>query len=144
MNTRFVKPSKIVASRVLALSALILLAAQVAFAGDRIIAGEYEVTSVREGKTTNSSYCTTPEMAKGTNGSEAEDRAYVESAVKSCKIGSFKVAGDTIDYSMSCGGSNTTIHVVYHGDHFEGDVTSEHGGQKSVAHTTARRTGACK
>lgn len=144
MNNLFVMPSKTLVRRVLGWSALILLAAPVALAGDRIIAGEYEVTSVRDGKTTNSTYCTTPEMAKGTNGSEAEDRAYVENAAKSCKIGTFKVSGDTIDYSMDCSGSNTTIHVVYHGDHFEGDVTSEHHGQKSTAHTTAKRVGACK
>ena len=138
------KPSKTLVSRVLALSTLIALAAPVALAGDRLIAGEYEITSVRDGKTTTSTYCATAEMAKGTNGDTASDRAYVENAAKTCKITSFAVAGDTIDYSMSCNDVTTAIHVVYHGDHFEGDMTNDHGGQKSVAHTTAKRVGACK
>jgi hypothetical protein len=144
MNTRFAKSSKIVLQRVLFLSALVALAAPVAFAGDRLIAGEYEITSVRDGRTTTSTYCATPEMANGTNGNEAADRAYVENAAKTCKIDAFKLSGDTIDYTMNCSGAVTTIHAVYHGDHFEGDVASEHGGQKSVAHTTAKRLGACK
>lgn len=144
MNTLFVKPSKTLVNRVLALSTLIVLAAPVALAGERLVAGEYEITSVRDGRTTTSTYCATAEMAKGTNGSEAEDRAYVENAAKTCKITSFAVAGDTIDYSMSCSDVTTAVHAVYHGDHFEGDMTNHHGGQTSVVHTTAKRVGACK
>jgi hypothetical protein len=115
-----------------------------AFAGDRIVAGEYEVTSTRAGKTTTSSYCTSPEIAKGTNGNAQEVRTYLENSVKTCKISAFDLAGDTINYTMTCNGMSTTIHVVYHGDHFESDMTNYHGGQASVAHTTAKRTGACK
>jgi hypothetical protein len=122
----------------------IACAATTAFAGDRIVTGQYEVTSTRAGKTTTSSYCTTPEIAKGTNGNAQEVRSYLENSVKTCKISAFDLAGDTINYTMTCNGMTTTIHVVYHGDHFEGDMTNYHGGQASVAHTTAKRSGACK
>ncbi len=144
MRTLWFKPSITLVRRVLAFSTLLVLAAPLALAGDRLIAGEYEVTSVIDGKTTTGSYCATPEIAKGTNGSEAEDRAYVEGAAKTCKIDSFKLSGDTIDYAMTCGEITTLIHAVYHGDHFEGDMTHNRGGQKSVAHTTAKRVGVCK
>jgi hypothetical protein len=144
MKTQTFRPSSKLPSRIFALCTLIVLAAPVALAADRLVAGEYEITSIQDGRTTTSSYCATPEMAKGTNGTEAEDRAYVENAAKSCKIESFKLSGDVIDYAMNCRGAVTTIHAVYHGDHFEGEVSTEHGGQKSVAHTTAKRTGACK
>ncbi len=114
------------------------------FAGERIVAGEYEVTSTRDGKTTTSSYCTTPEIAKGTNGNAQEVRSYLENSVKTCQISAFDLAGDTINYTMTCSGMKTTIHVVYYGDHFEGDMTNYHGDHASVAHTTAKRSGACK
>jgi hypothetical protein len=130
--------------RVFLLSVFLACAATTAFAGDRIVAGEYEVTSTRAGKTTTSSYCTTPEIAKGTNGNAQEVRSYLENSVKTCQISAFDLAGDTINYTMTCNGTTTTIHAVYHGDHFEGDMTNNHGGQTSVAHTTAKRTGACK
>lgn len=127
----------------IALFGLMTMTATSALAGDRLVAGEYEITSVIDGKPTTSRYCATPEMAKGTNGDEASDREYVQNAAKTCKIETFTVAGNTIDYSMNCSGVTTKIHAVYHGDHFEGEMTRERDGKTFITHTTAKRVGEC-
>jgi hypothetical protein len=138
LNKRFV-------GRALTLAGLIVFIAPVALAGDRLVAAQYEMTSTRDGKTTTSTYCATPEIAKGTNGDAHEVQAYLDKSVKTCKITSLDVSGDTINYSMTCSGSttSTSIRVVYHGDHFEGNMTNNFGGKTSIAHTTAKRVGDC-
>jgi hypothetical protein len=124
-----------------------LLAAPSAFAGDRLVTGQYEITSTANGKPQNSTYCVTPEMAKHTSGSEKEALEYAQTAGKGiCTIKDFTLTGDTISYKMECSGGTreTIVHATYHGDHFEGDMTTAAHGTTVVLHTTAKRVGACK
>jgi hypothetical protein len=146
MSNQFAQSlNKSFVGRALTLAGLIVFTAPVALAGDRLVPGQYEMTSTRDGKTTTSGYCTTPETARGTNGDAHEVQAYLDNSVKTpCKINSVDVSRDTINYSMTCSGRVTTVHVVYHGDHFESDMTNNFGGGSSTAHTTAKRVGDCK
>jgi hypothetical protein len=124
-----------------------LWAAPKAFAGDRLVPGQYEITSTANGKPQNSTYCVTPEMAKHTSGSEKEALEYAQTAGKGiCTIKDFTLTGDTICYKMECSGGTreTIVHATYHGDHFEGDMTTAAHSTTVVLHTTAKRVGACK
>jgi hypothetical protein len=124
-----------------------LLGASSAFAGDRLVTGQYEITSTANGKPQTSTYCVTPEMAKRTSGSEKEALEYAQTAGKGvCTIKDFTLTGDTISYKMECSGGSreTSVHATYHGDHFEGDMTTAAHGTAVVLHTTAKRVGACK
>ena len=126
------------------LSGLIVFAMPTRLAADRLVAGQYEMTSTIDGKTTTAKYCASPEIAKGTNGDAKSVRAYLESSVKSCSIQAFDLTGDTISYSLTCAGHTTAFRAVYHGDHFESDMTSSVNGQSRTIHTTAKRVGVCK
>ena len=129
---------------IILLSGLVAFAAPTLLAADRLVAGQYEITSTSNGKT--SSYCASPEIAKGTNGDAKSVQAYLESSVKSssCSIQSFDLTGDTVSYSLTCEGHTTAFRATYHGDHFESDMTSSVNGQSRTTHTTAKRVGACK
>ena len=128
------------------LSGLIVFAMPTRLAADRLVAGQYEMTTTIDGKTTTAKYCASPEIAKGTNGDAKSVQAYLESSVKSssCSIQSFDLTGDTVSYSLTCAGHTTVFRATYHGDHFESDMTSSANGQSRTIHTTAKRVGACK
>ena len=128
----------------LLLVGVIAFAVSTLLAADRLIEGQYEITSIANGKTTTGGYCTSPEIAKGTNGDAKAVQTYLESSVKSCSIQDFRLAGDTISYSLTCSGHTTAIHATYHGDHFEGDMTSSANGQSHTIQTSAKRVGPCK
>lgn len=128
------------------LSVLMAFAAPPLRAAERMMAGQYEVTMTTEGKTQTSTRCVTADEAKSVNGDAKTGREYVEKAAKgACTVRAYDVTGNTVSCTMVCGpGVVRAASATYHGDGFEGDVTTTAGGRSHTAHTKARRIGACK
>ena len=128
------------------LSALMAFAAPPLRAADRIMAGQYEFTMTTEGKTQTSTRCVTPDEAKSVNGDAKAGRDYVEKAAKgACTVKTYDVTGNTVSCTMVCGPSVVrAASATYHGDSYEGDVTTTVGGRAHTSHTKAKRIGACK
>jgi uncharacterized protein DUF3617 len=128
------------------LAALMAFAAPPLRAADRIMTGQYEFTMTTEGKTQTSTRCVTPEEAKSVNGDAKAGRDYIEKAANgACTVRAYDVKGNTVSCTIACGaGVVRTSSATYHGDSFEGDVTTTAGGKTHTAHTKAKRVGACK
>lgn len=128
------------------LSALMAFAAPPLRAADRIMAGQYQYTMTTEGKTQTSTRCVTADEAKSVNGDAKAGREYMNKAAKgACTVSAYDVTGNTVSCTMVCGPSVVrAATATYHGDSFEGDVTTTAGGKSHTAHTKGKRIGACK
>ncbi len=120
-----------------------------AFAAVRVLAGQYEITTLdADGKTRTATHCITAEQAAGVNGDVKVGRAYMEKAAKgACKVTAYDIVGDTVSSTMVCGGDNTVIgRVTFHGDQASESHTTMKRGDKTVldAHLTSKRVGSCK
>jgi hypothetical protein len=121
-------------------------------AGDRIVAGQYEITSTVNGKPKIYPLCITAAEAKGINGDAKTGREYAErvsseTAQRPCTSKDYRVSGSTVSYIMTCGDEVSTVRETYHGDSFEGDATvkfADNSPPPIVEHYTAKRVGACK
>lgn len=119
-----------------------------AFATERMLAGQYETTTVTaDGKSRTGTRCITAEDAKTANDDANVGRAYMEKASKgTCKVTAYDFVGDTVSTTMVCGKATVIGRQTFHGnDAFDGDtrITSE-GKTMLAAHFTSKRLGACK
>jgi hypothetical protein len=123
-----------------------------AIAQDRVHAGLWEITLVQDGTPNTSTYCITPQAAKGMSGDAATVQRYVEQAVSKenggvCTVKTFKLQGNTISLTKACGSGQSafTITLVrtYHGDTAESEVVSVAGGRELHVKSKQRRVGVC-
>ena len=123
-----------------------------ATAQDRVHAGLWEITLVQDGTPNISSYCITPQAARGMSGDAATVQRYVEQAVSNenrgaCTVKNFKLEGNTISLLQACGSGQSafTITMVrtYHGNTAESEVVSKIGGRELHIKSKQRRVGVC-
>ena len=64
-----------------------------------------------------------------------------------CKVSDMKTIGSTVSWSVVCdeqaGNMKGNGKITYHGDRFEGEMTTEHMGMVMVTEMSGRRTGPC-
>ena len=106
--------------------------------------GQWEITSTvkMQGMTIppmTYSQCITKDNAVPQNNSpEQED----------CKVSDLKTVGDTVSWMVTCSGQAGNMQskgrITYHGDRFEGEMTTEHMGMVMVTEMQGKRTGPCQ
>ena len=133
---------------VLALIAM-TFAAAVLLAEERMRAGLWEVTTTLDGKQSGvmGSNCYTPAMVELANMPANMMREATEKSVTKgghCTLNDFKLEGNKISMTTSCGGRLMVYRSTYSGETFETLVTSTEAGVKKVISTKGRRTGDCK
>lgn len=64
-----------------------------------------------------------------------------------CKVSDMKTIGSTVSWSVVCGEPSGNMKgkgkITYHGDRFEGEMTTEQMGMVMVTEMSGRRTGPC-
>ena len=133
---------------VFACVALTFASAVVLLAGDRMRAGMWEVTTSVDGKAAGPrSNCYTPAMVELANTPAKAMREATEKAITKgglCKLTDFKLEGNKISMTTTCGTSSSVYASTYSGDIFETVVTMTEAGAKKVVQMKGRRTGDCK
>jgi len=83
--------------------------------------------------------CITKDNAVPRNNSPGQD---------DCKVSDMKTIGSTVSWTVTCGeqagnmkGKGT---ITYHGDRFEGEMTTEHMGMVMLTEMNGRHTGPCQ
>lgn len=125
--------------------ALTLAAAPGFGAGERMVAGNWTFEMETKGQDPRTfTRCITAEEAGSVNGDAATARAYAEkSAGTSCTMKDFAIDGDTVSYQVICGDTAITSKVAYHGDGFEGVLTTKSGSYEATTQLKGHRAGAC-
>lgn len=129
----------LVTAIVLTMASASLLAAQ------RMRAGEWEVTSTVNGKANVFKNCVGAEEAAAVNGDAKSGREYTEKLMAGqCKFTDYKVDGNVVTSSMTCGGSTIRTVTTYRGDTFSSDSKTKAGSAPEVSsHVDAKRIGDC-
>jgi hypothetical protein len=127
------------------LLALTLLSAPPLLAAERMKSGQWEFTSTHQGRPAQTfKHCMTPADAASVNGDAKAGRAAAEkSAGNKCALKEYKIAGDTVTYTLACDTKTISSTVTYHGDSFEGVLTTKSAGKEDVTRVKARYLGAC-
>jgi len=129
----------------LSLLALGLTSTSPLLAAERMKAGNWEFTTTTDGQGTRTfKKCMTPEDAKSVNGDEKTGRAAAEkSAGQHCALKEYKIVGETVSYALACDTAAIKSTATYHGDSFEGTMTTQRGGKDATTRVKGRRLGAC-
>lgn len=65
-----------------------------------------------------------------------------------CTVSDMKTIGSTVSWSVVCGEQAGNMKgkgkITYHGDRFEGEITTEQMGMVMVTEMSGRRTGSCQ
>ena len=65
-----------------------------------------------------------------------------------CTVTDMRTVGSTVSWAVTCNGQGGQMtgkgKIPYHGDRFEGEMTTEHMGMVMVTEMQGRRTGACQ
>jgi hypothetical protein len=133
-------------NRIFMLSSLAfaLIAATSLQAADRALTGNWEFKMTTNGQTTTATQCVTQEMAAASNGDTKSARAAAEKAAKGrCTFDSYDVTGDTVRYTMNCGGTVMESSGTYHGDTMTGVLKTTRQGKQSTTSVSGHRLGAC-
>jgi len=79
------------------------------------------------------------------NGPIASARKQAETnAVKGhCSVKTFAIRDRTVSYALVCGARVIESTAAYHGDRFDGVLTTTFEGKSTKTQVAARRTGAC-
>jgi len=114
-------------------------------AAERMRGGMWEVTTTEGGKSQVNTHCVTPDQARGSNGTEQEVRAGLETGAASlhCTLQDFALKGDTISYTYACPSRSTTSSTTYHGDTYESVVTSKASTGSHTRQIKGRRLSDC-
>jgi hypothetical protein len=125
--------------------ALTLASAPSLWAAERMVSGNWTFEMVTTGQDPRTfTRCITAEEAGSVNGDAAAARAYAEkSAGTACSVKDFHVDGDTVSYSLTCGETTIASKATYHGDSFEGVLTTKNGDNEATTQLKAHRAGAC-
>jgi hypothetical protein len=107
--------------------------------------GQWEVTSTSNGRARTFRNCVGTAEAGAMNGDARASRAYLEKLIPSqCKFTDYKVDGNSVSSTMTCGTTTVRSITKYHGDSYESESTTKTGSASEVAsHLKARRVGDC-
>ncbi len=126
-----------------AVTLLFLIAAPLR-AAERMAAGQWQFTMTTDGSSRGVTHCVTPAEAGGVNGDSNAGRAYAEKAASGhCAVKSYAAAGETVTYSLSCGDRTIESRSTYHGDHFDGTLTTTTAGKAVRTAVKGQRLGPC-
>jgi Protein of unknown function (DUF3617) len=130
------------------LMCLVVGAATILHAQERMRTGMWEDTVTASGRTATRSHCFKPADAALSNGTSAAVRAESEKALAKnggCTLKDFKLDGNTLTQTMVCGKSTILQETRFHGgDSFETTMTYNEGGVTRVSQIKGRRIGDCK
>ena len=129
----------------LALLALSLTSASSVRAAERMKVGQWEFTTTTTGQAPRTfKKCMNVLDASSVNGDEKSGRAAAEKAAGAhCALKEYKVVGDTVSYALACDTATIASSTTYHGDSFEGTMTTKRDGKETSTHVKGRRLGAC-
>ena len=130
---------------ILVTAIVLSLASASLFASPRVRAGQWEVTSTVNGKANVFKNCMGAEEAAAVNGDAKSGREYTEKLMAGqCKFTDYKVDGNVVTSSMTCGGSTIRTLTTYRGDTFSSDSKTKAGSAPEVSsHIDAKRLGDC-
>jgi hypothetical protein len=136
---------KIQAKALLSLFSLTLLSAPALLAAERMKSGEWEFTSTNQGQPAHTfKHCITAAEAASVNGDAKAGRGAAEkSAGNKCALKEYKIVGDTVTYTLACDTRTISSTATYHGNSFEGVLTTKSPGKNAVTRVKARYLGAC-
>ena len=123
-----------------------LLFGSVGYAGSglNIEEGMWDITSTvkMQGMTIppmTFSQCITKDNAVPQNSSPGQDK---------CQVTDMQTVGSTVSWTVTCSGQGGQMKgkgkITYHGDRFEGEMTTEHMGMVMVTEMSGHRTGPCQ
>ena len=114
---------------------------------ERMTPGQWEFTTTTNGASHSSKYCVDTDLAAVANGdSRTGKEAAEKNAAKTksnCKVTDFTANGDTVSYTLTCGARTITNSTRYHGDSYEGVLTTKTASGQTTSDIKARRLGAC-
>ena len=115
-------------------------------AADRMAPGQWEFTLTTDNATHTASHCVTQNEADAVNGSAKSAREHSDlNAIRGhCTVQSFDLQADTVSSSLACGPRVIESVATYHGDTFEGVLTTTYQGKAVKTQVKARRLGACR
>jgi Protein of unknown function (DUF3617) len=125
--------------------ALTLATVPCLWAADRMVTGNWTFEMETTGQDSRTfTRCISADEAQSVNGDTAAARAYAEKAAgANCAVKDFAVDGDTVSYRLVCGETTIASKATYHGETFEGVMTTKSGDVEATTHLKAHRTGAC-
>jgi len=124
--------------------AFTLIAATSVHGADRAQTGNWEFKMTTNGQTRTATSCVTPEEAAAANGNTKSARAAAEKAAKGrCTFPTYDVTGDTVTYTMNCGGTVMESKATYHGDTMTGVLKTTRQGKQSTTAVKGYRLGVC-
>jgi len=130
----------------LTLVSLVLLLAPTPRAAELMKSGQWEIDTTMDGQTYTTSRCATPAELKEMNGGPRAVRAYTEKSVNEghCITKDYKLAADTLSYTIVCPGGKIASTTTYRGNSFEARAITNGSGEKRTAfHVKGRRIGTC-
>lgn len=123
---------------------LVFLCSPTIRAAERMASGEWEFAMTTDGSTRTIKQCITPDKASEVNGDSKSGRDSVEKSAKGrCAVKSYEIAGDTVSYSLTCGGTQIESVTTFHGDSSEGSKVTTTAAESIKTQIKARRLGAC-
>ncbi len=114
-------------------------------ASDRVRIGQWEVVSTGGGQTRTHKACVSAAEAGAVNGDAKASRAFVEKMLPaSCKFTDYKVEGNSMSSTMTCGTTTVRSVTTYHGDSYNSESKTKVGaGSEAISHVNAKRLGDC-
>jgi hypothetical protein len=115
------------------------------WAADRMAAGQWEFTLTGTGGSRTMKQCMSPDQANEMNGDTKTARGFAEKRANGqCTIKAYDIQGNTVKYSLACGGRTIDSRTTFTGDTSEGTLTTTTAdGKVDVKTIKARRLGAC-
>jgi len=122
---------------------LMFLSGASAQAQERIRSGIFEV-KINDTHVADRCYSAAEVKNFNSDARTLEDWQEKQAAKSRCSLKDFKVAGNTISFTLICADHTTATTGTYHGDSFETFSTVTKGKAVTKTHMQGRRTGDCK
>lgn len=114
-------------------------------ATERMRIGQWEVTSTSGGRARTIKNCVGAAEAGAANGDAKTGEAYMKKMLpEQCKFTEYKVEGNSVSSTVTCGSTTVRSTTTYHGDSYQSDSTTKTGSKPEVvSHIDAKRVGDC-
>jgi hypothetical protein len=123
-----------------------IVAASSLVAQDRIRPGMYEITTIKNGRTTVTSHCLNAAAVSASNGDANSLKEGLENstAARNCTSKDFKLDGNVISFTTICSGIAVSSSTTYKTDSFETVMTTKSATGVTTTRVKDRRTGDCQ
>jgi hypothetical protein len=115
-------------------------------AQERMRAGNWEMTTVKDGKTTSSTHCFTAADVKPGNGDaqSLKDRLLKDATNRRCSAKDIKIAGNTVSYILACANVTVASSIKYSdGNSVEIVMKTTTSERETTTTVKERRIGSC-